>query len=198
MSHRKIGIAGYMGSGKSLCAKYFSCHYGGRIINADQVAKDIMNRDGSVKHRISEKFGSKIIQNDCIQFSILGKIVFQNNKNLEILNSIVYPVLKKQMFSLIAEFTDENCFFDAALISQWHIEDWFDTLVWVDSSEEFRLDRLIQRTGLSSGEIMRRMQNQKKLFKKPEYNKWICITNDETKSSLEKKIMKTVELLKGF
>ena len=75
MAPIKIGVAGYMGSGKSRCAEYLS-RRGGSIIDADSLAKGMMNSSPAIKKSLSESFGNDVVVEDRILFDVLGGVVF--------------------------------------------------------------------------------------------------------------------------
>jgi dephospho-CoA kinase len=77
---------------------------------------------------------------------------------------------------------------DAALISLWNIEDWFDRLFWVDSTLEERLDRLCRKYQgkIDCTELDRRMRMQEDLFKPPVSDRWFFIKNQGDINSMEK------------
>jgi dephospho-CoA kinase len=90
MAPHRIGVAGYMGSGKSTCAAYLS-RESGSVIDADSLAKDMMNSSPAIKKRLSESFGNGVVVESRIQFDFLGGVVFSSLQNLKELNSIVHP-----------------------------------------------------------------------------------------------------------
>ena len=75
MALTRIGVAGYMGSGKSTCAKYLS-RGGGAVIDADSFAKDMMSSSPTIKKSLSESFGNGVVLEGRILFDVLGGVVF--------------------------------------------------------------------------------------------------------------------------
>ncbi len=82
-----IGIAGYMGSGKSTLAKRLSEKYHCKLLDADAIARNLMDNNQSVIDEISRVF--KIVVNNQINYSILAKIVFNDKEALKKLNEII-------------------------------------------------------------------------------------------------------------
>jgi dephospho-CoA kinase len=133
MSIIRIGIAGYMGAGKSTCIHLLSKE-NTVLIDADSQAKWLMENDQSIKNALFMQFGDDIKENDAVDFKKLGKIAFSSLVQLQKLNKIVHPPLVAHLYSLIVKEGYENkieqIILDAALIPLWHIENWFDFLLW--------------------------------------------------------------------
>ncbi len=188
-----IGIAGYMGSGKSTCARHVSC-YDGIVIEADSVAKKMMNTNSAIKKKITEAFGAGIISDNNIHFTILGGIVFRSLENILLLNRIVHPPLLDHLKKSFAELNGQLRILDAALISYWRIEEWFDILLWIHAPLEVRLKRLLEKSELSQDELIVRMNLQQELFSEPIGGKWKIISNAGSLKEFKEAIKKNVSL----
>ncbi len=191
MSRINLGIAGYMGSGKSVCAGYLS-RFGGSLIEADAVAKEVMNTDTEIKDRLIAHFGGDIVRDDAIQYTVLGTVAFQSMANLLQLNAIVHPPLLLSLQKVLAETQGQLCIIDAALIPLWHIEDWFDGLLWIDAPAGLRAKRVLKKGVLGEAELQNRMTLQEGLFSEPKGKNWITVKNSGTKSEFETAITETM------
>ncbi len=189
MAPINIGIAGYMGAGKSMCAEYLS-QKGCTVINADMIAKDIMNNNNTIRENLAETFGNDIFHENSILFDKLSKIAFDSLNNMLKLNRIVHPHVIAQLQSKIAESRDQACIVDAALISYWHIENWFDKLLWIHASKETRFKRLTQKSSITPNELIKRIEIQGNLFSEPMEKRWIIISNETSKEKFESLIDK--------
>jgi len=183
-SMKRFGIAGYMGAGKSTCAQLIAGE-NGTVIDADGVAKRIMNESEAIKTQLVESFGEKCIENGTVVFSVLGENVFRSIDDLERLNRIVHPPLLHELHYLIELASTEKCILDAALIPLWHIETWFTTCIWVHASFETRLSRLKKKLiDVSEEMIRKRMEMQEQLFPEPHDENWKMVTNEECNEQL--------------
>jgi dephospho-CoA kinase len=189
-----IGLAGYMGAGKSTCANYIKSH-NAFIIDADNEAKKLMLSSDTIKKSLVETFGPTIGSDTSINFSVLGKIVFNSIENLKKLNSIVHPSLLAEFSKQLQELTQTETPFDyivldAALLPMWDLPIHFDVLIWIESSYQYRFQRLNAKLfdKLSAEEIEKRMRFQQQLFESPKNPPWITISNnsniDELKMAL--------------
>jgi dephospho-CoA kinase len=185
----KVGIAGYMGCGKSTGARILA-RTNGTVIDADLVAKDLMNRDDAIRKGLIGSFGEAVIKEKGILFDALGEVAFRSFKSLLTLNGIVHPKLLELLNKEISGCGARVCILDAALISYWQIEHWFDVLYWIQASEDIRLKRLIQKAALAAETVKKRMQLQQKLFTEPKKGKWNILLNEGTLKEFEEEIEK--------
>lgn len=187
MARINIGIAGYMGSGKSTCVTYLS-QGEGVVVDADAIAKEMMNSDAEIKSKLVEHFGIGILSDETINYTVLGNIAFSSLENLTRLNAIVHPQLLKRLQSIITNIKAPLVICDAALIPYWRIEEWFDVLLWIHASREIRFERLLQKGGISSEDLKSRIVFQEALFSTPTAARWISISNEGTREEFEKEI----------
>jgi dephospho-CoA kinase len=190
---RRIGIAGFMGAGKSTCVSIMSALFRTRqetvrIIDADALAKRLMQSDGALKIALTDLFGQDIVVDDSIDFSLLGREAFKSAETLQMLNRTVHPRLVQELKNMVFSLSGPFVLCDAALIPLWNVESWFDTLLWVRASFENRLDRLRQKTALSSAELSSRMQLQQELFAEPSEAPWTVVKNEGNVEDLEKRL----------
>jgi dephospho-CoA kinase len=180
----KIGVAGFMGSGKSTCARFLARH-GGFCIDADAVAKELMNSDKNIQNLLLAAFGPSVVVTGAVQFSELGRIAFASRDSLERLNRIVHPPLLDRLRHLTMKAHAGMCILDAALIGLWKIEHWFDRCVWIDAARDVRLNRLRACRGLDPAELELRMALQEELVPEPDAAPWIRIDNNREITGVE-------------
>lgn len=193
MAFKRIGIAGYMGAGKSTAARILASSAlagGGLIIDADLEAKALMTEDRPIRHELAAAFGGSIIGKDGLSFSTLGQIVFGSREKLLQLNAIVHPALVQRLRSmLLQEHKEENCILDAALLPLWNIESLFDTCIWVHAPFETRLERLQRtRTDLSEQALRDRMRMQEASLPSPEGMPWRQVDNNGDLDQLARRL----------
>ena len=89
---RRIGIVGDIGSGKTFYSKLFRYP----VFNADLVVSNLYQKDKSLFRKIKKKFPNKISNFPLKKEEVL-KIIFQKQKNLNILGKIIHPIVRKKM-----------------------------------------------------------------------------------------------------
>lgn len=189
MAFKRIGIAGYMGAGKTTVARLLAPAV---IIDADREAKTLMTTDRSIRRELVEAFGGSIIEKDDVSFNALGQIVFGSRENLLRLNAIVHPPLVRRLRRMLLQEHDrEDCVLDAALLPLWNIESLFDTCIWVHAPFETRLERLQRtRTDLSEQTLRDRMRMQEESLPVPHDPAWRNILNEGSAEGLADKLGK--------
>ena len=190
MSIKRVGVAGYMGAGKSTCMQFLT-NENTVLIDADHHAKWLMENDRIIKDLIFTQFGKNVKENNTINFKELGKIAFSSLTELKKLNKIVHPPLIAHLKDLVLkqglDTTIKKIVLDAALIPLWSIECWFDELLWIESSHEIRFNRLAKKSKGQIGldELEHRMKLQEALFDSPDKNKWTIVQNDADVKDIE-------------
>ena len=84
-----IGLTGGIGSGKSLAAQYFS-QLGAIVIDADQLARAVIERGSQGFDEVLLRFGDSILKNGDIDRTALGQVIFEDaqaKKDLPAANS---------------------------------------------------------------------------------------------------------------
>jgi dephospho-CoA kinase len=188
MDVRRIGIAGYMGAGKTAAAQLLSSAAGpagAAVIDADFEAKMIMSDDPGIRDRLVRAFGGSIFENDRLSFRSLGGIVFTSKEKLLRLNSIVHPPLEKRLRGLLEAHEDRSVILDAAVLPLWNMATLFDTCLWIHAPFEQRLERLKKtRRDLDVRTLRERMRVQEECLPAPPCPPWRLVHNDGSREQL--------------
>ena len=195
MMNSCIGIAGYMGSGKTTLARFLSEKRSYRIIHADEEAKQVMVQNHTLHKKLQDIFGFHIVKNGSLSFSILGSIVFNNVDKLRQLNTIVHPVLLDHLHKTIFKYrTNDITILDGALLPFCAIDEWFTTRIWIDASFDTRLKRQLgKKLMLKEEEIKVRMHMQEELFPKPSAQLWKFFSNEGDQQSCFLSVLSFIE-----
>ena len=89
---RRIAVVGDIGSGKTFFSKLFRFP----VFNADLVVSNLYQKDKFLFRKIKKKFPNKI-SNFPLKKEELLKIIFQKQKNLNVLGKIIHPIVRKKM-----------------------------------------------------------------------------------------------------
>lgn len=188
-----IGITGSIACGKSTVSNYLR-DKGYTIIDADILGHTALT-DDEVREKLEKRFGLRIIENNEISREKLGKLVFGNEENLKILNSIVHPYIRKQILQLQEIHRDERLvFLDIALLFEAGFEDLVEKIIVVHVDEKIQLARLMSRNALSKEQAMFRIESQMSSKNKSILGNYV-IDNGETKEETYKQIDLIIEAL---
>ena len=189
-----IGITGSIACGKSTVSDYL-IDKGYTIIDADKLGHVALTSD-DVKRKLAEKFGDEILENNEISREKLGKLVFGNDDNLKILNSIIHPKIKELILKLQEEHKDENLvFLDIALLYEANFVDLVEKVAVVYIDEDVQLERLMTRNSLSKEEAIKRIESQMSPREKAALGDFV-INNSYSKEDTFQQIDEILEKLK--
>lgn len=96
-----IGLTGSIASGKNFVAEIF-VQNGAMVFDADLTVHEMFESDKSTLTEIKKFFPTAII-NQKINRKILGKIVFGDEKKLQILEKIIHPQIQKKAADFLSE-----------------------------------------------------------------------------------------------
>ena len=189
-----IGITGSIACGKSTVSDYLIAK-GYTIIDADKLGHVALTSD-DVKRKLAEKFGDEILENNEISREKLGKLVFGNDDNLKILNSIIHPKIKELILKLQEEHKDEDLvFLDIALLYEANFVDLVEKVVVVYVDEDVQLERLMMRNSLPKEEAIKRVESQMSPREKASLGDFV-INNSYSKEDTFQQIDEILEKLK--
>ncbi|NUN08028.1 MAG: dephospho-CoA kinase [Ignavibacteriaceae bacterium] len=145
----KIAITGNIGAGKSLACEYL-INKGYKVLFADIIAKKIMSSDIHVISQIKENFGEKSYTEGELNTAYLADEVFSDPSNVALINSIVHPVVIKEIQTKFKRLlhTRNVVFVEAALIFEAGMENLFDYVLLIDADEQVRFSRLQERNNM--------------------------------------------------
>lgn len=189
-----IGITGSIACGKSTVSNYL-LEKGYTITDADKLGHIALTSE-DVKRKLAEKFGDEIIENNEISREKLGKLVFGNEDNLKILNSIIHPKIKKLILKLQDEHKDEQfVFLDIALLYEAKFVDLVERVIIVYVNEKVQIERLMSRNSLSKEEALSRIKSQMSAEEKAALSDY-SIDNSDTIENTYQQIDEILEKIK--
>ncbi len=139
----KIGITGSLASGKTTASKILS-YKRGPLFSAD-TAVEKLYKNKNFKSLIIKKFK---IENKYNIKKSLKKLIIKNIKNLEKLEKIIHPHVRKKML----KFTSRNknrkkLFYEIPLLIESKLMKFFDVVIFIKSKKELRLKRFKAKRG---------------------------------------------------
>ena len=159
-----LGLTGNIASGKSTVARMLE-GMGARIIDADQIAREVVEPEKPAWVDIVKKFGPGILSPDgTIDRQRLGEIVFGDESQRRLLMDITHPRIKEAVRERLAEYKEENApvvVVEAALIvEKGGLREFLDGLIVVTADEESQIERLAKRSGHTREEALARISSQ--------------------------------------
>ena len=154
-----IGLTGGIGSGKTTIANYFN-EMGLPLYIADDEAKKVMQSEGIIA-QIKAAFGDSIFENEILNRAKLAEIVFNDAAQLEKLNAIVHPAVKKDFEVWLDEKKNfQYVIYEAAILFESGRYKDCDVIVTVVAPEELRIERVVKRDNTTREQVLSRMKMQ--------------------------------------
>lgn len=160
---RVIGLTGPTGAGKGAVAETWQ-NLGAYVIDTDQLARRVVEPGTACLQLLVETFSPAILQADgTLNRAELANRAFATAETAEWLNSITHPAileLTKAMLTEAAENGYSAAVVDAPLLFEAGFDALCDAVATVIAPNELRLERIIQRDGISAEAASSRMSAQ--------------------------------------
>ncbi len=155
----KVGLTGGIGTGKSFVAKIFAT-LGVPIYNADKAAKYLMNHNPILIEAIKNHFGSNSYIDNKLQTSYIAEKVFNNQDNLNLLNSLVHPVVIEDGNRWMQEQTTAYAIKEAAILFESGTHVLLNYIIGVDAPLELCIKRTLLRDNITREQVIARIEKQ--------------------------------------
>ena len=156
----KIGLTGGVASGKTTVSDFFK-GLGIPVIDADVISHEVTQPDGSAFEEIISSFGSSILdENGLIDRKKMRAIIFDDASKKEMLERIIHPKVREEMFNLASQSNDHYLIVSVPLLVETGMNEMMDRTLVVDCSEETQIERLMHRDKITLGEAKSILRNQ--------------------------------------
>jgi dephospho-CoA kinase len=151
----RVGLTGGLGSGKSTVAAMLR-EQGFTVLEADAIAREMMEPGRAVHHAIAEHFGPSVLRSDgTLDRPRLAELAFGQGRLTELTRIVHPPVIAEQERRMQEIFTRDPravVVVESALIfeaeTQGTAADWrkrFDRIVLVAAPDEVKIQRFLER-----------------------------------------------------
>ncbi len=158
-----IGLTGGIGSGKSTVAAQLRAS-GVPVIDADQVAREVVEPGSPVLEKIAEAFGEDFLDEaGALRRQALGALVFSDPEKLQRLNELTHPAILLRVQERLMALRAEGhpwVVYEAALIIERALTPGLSELIAVVCEPSLQLDRIVARDGLDTAAASDRIAAQ--------------------------------------
>lgn len=151
----KIGLTGGIGSGKSTIADLFNQLFNIPIIDADMIARRLVEPKQPAHTLILQTFGPDISNTDhSLNRDALRKIIYSNPDKKRQLEAILHPLIYQQMQSEFDQQTSPYSLLCIPLLLETQMTDFVDRILVIDCPTQTQINRVSQRDNLSKNQVL--------------------------------------------
>ena len=155
-----LGITGGVGSGKSRILAILKEDYGFHVIQADQVAKDLMQPGMESYLAVVGYLGPSVLLEDkSLDRAAMAEIIFHDPEKRRGVDERTHPLVWKAAMEEAMAAKEERVVIEAAIPSK-EFRDKCSEMWYVYTSEENRIRRLKENRGYSRERSLSIMKNQ--------------------------------------
>lgn len=171
-----LGLTGGIATGKSTVSKRLAEKHNLTIVDADIIARQVVEPGTSSYNKIVAHFGPStpdlLLPDKQLNRPVLGRAVFGNEPERLFLNSVVHPAVRKEMLRQAFAAYVRGCdivVMDIPLLFESKLDRFCSTTVVVSCDEKLEFERLIARDPhLSEEDARKRIGSQMDLATKRE------------------------------
>lgn len=149
----KVGLTGGIGSGKSSVRHTLKQH-GVTVIDADIVAREVVEPGTRQLQLIAEHFGQSIINaDDSLNRAKLREIIFSNPEEKRWLESLLHPVIRVEIVKQLEQAGSDYTVLESPLLLETNQSELVERIVVVDVPEPLQIERASARDKSSAEDI---------------------------------------------
>ena len=150
-----LGLTGGIGSGKSAASQWFEQH-GIVVVDADVVAREIVEVGQPALLQIQQAFGDWVLQEDgTLNRRALREHIFQSNDARKILESIPHPAIRQSIIQQLQDAQSPYVILVSPLLFETNQHELTNHTLLIDASIELQIQRAAQRDGQNIEQIHR-------------------------------------------
>ncbi len=143
----KTGITGGIGSGKSYVCKRLEAR-GFKVYDCDAAAKRLIRTSSEIQQQLTQLIGSPLNK------AAMAKFLLQSEENAKAIDAIVHP-------AVFRDFEESGMqWMESAILYESGISQLVDTVIVVTAPQEIRIQRVMQRDGITREKVLEWMQRQ--------------------------------------
>ena len=149
----KIGITGGIGSGKSyVCQRLIARGY--EIYDCDSAAKRLMRTSSEIRQQLTALIGPDTYVNDQFNKAAVARFLLASEDNAHAIDAIVHPAVFRDFKASGMQWMESAILFESGAFRL------VDKTIIVTAPEELRIQRVMQRDGISREKVLEWMARQ--------------------------------------
>jgi len=160
VSHWRLGLTGGIGCGKSTVATLFA-EQGVAIIDADQIARQVVEPGTAALTQISQHFGPNMLTPEGrLNRQALRQHIFDHPDDREWLNQLLHPLIRQEMTRAADAAATPYVILMIPLLFENGLQTLVQRTLVIDVAEQTQVARVCQRDGNSPELVRQIMQAQ--------------------------------------
>lgn len=189
-----VGLTGGITSGKTTVSDMFR-RLGAEIIDADLLARKVVEPGSIVLDQIRRKFGKDLVTSDgTLNRPLLRTRMIESPQLREDLNALTHPEIIRLEAEGIEASTRDLILVDAPLMIESGSHERFREIVLVYVTKKIQLKRLMKRDKLSQGEAEAFLATQMNLEEKKRFATYL-VDNSGTLEETASQVVRLYEVL---
>lgn len=140
-----VGLTGNIASGKSTVAELFSS-LGIKIINADQVSRELTVRNSTAYKEIINRFGTEVtLENGELNRRLLRDNIFANPEERAWLERLLHPLIRQRLEQQIQLCTTPYCVVEIPLLIDKKNYPYLNRILLVTAPLDIQIKRVMAR-----------------------------------------------------
>ncbi|MUK90909.1 dephospho-CoA kinase [Aliivibrio fischeri] len=149
-----VAITGGIGSGKTTVADRFQALYNINIVDADIIAREVVNPGTEGLIQIEQHFGSQILLDDGhLNRAKLRVCIFSEPSEKQWLNDLLHPLIHSEMQRQIALSTSEYTLLVVPLLVENKLQYLANRVLVVDVLEQTQINRTVNRDKVNHQQV---------------------------------------------
>jgi dephospho-CoA kinase len=193
-----VGLTGGIASGKSTVAKILQS-LGAAIVNADDLAREVVEPGHEAWKEIVASFGTDILQSDqTLDRQKLRTLIFNQPEARKRLESIIHPRVRALAEERIRQYAAAGyrvVIYEVPLLFEGNLQEWLRPVILVACDVETQTARLQKRDHLTAADAEKHIAAQMSLKDKRRLADYV-IENNGSLEDLERQTRQILEELK--
>ena len=193
-----VGLTGGIASGKSTVAEILK-RQGAAIINADVLAREVVEPDRQAWTEIVKTFGTAVLQPDrALDRQKLRAIIFDDPAARKKLESIIHPQVRALAEQRIREHAAAGyavIVYEVPLLFEGNLQKWLRPVILVACDVDTQRNRLESRDNLSAAQAQKHIDAQMSLEAKRRLADYV-IENNGSLEDLKRQVQAVLEKIK--
>ncbi|MFN1512843.1 dephospho-CoA kinase [Vibrio owensii] len=145
-----IGLTGGIASGKTTVANLFKQQFKIDIVDADIVAREVVEPGTPGLNAIVEHFGADIVHDDqTLDRAKLREKIFSNPEEKAWLNGLLHPMIREKMIEDLEQITSDYALLVVPLLVENKLDSLCDRVLVVDVDPQTQISRTVKRDNVS-------------------------------------------------